>query len=68
MPHSRPMPTIGPGCHELRIPDGDLTWRIVYRPDADAVLILDVFAKRTPKTPLEIIKNCRRRLALYDAA
>lgn len=22
MPHSRPMPTVGPGCHELRVVDG----------------------------------------------
>ncbi|MEW6058492.1 MAG: type II toxin-antitoxin system RelE/ParE family toxin, partial [Bdellovibrionota bacterium] len=26
MPHSRPMPTIGPRCHELRIIDEDKTW------------------------------------------
>lgn len=34
MPHSRPMPSIGPRCHELRIQDKDKTWRIVYRIDA----------------------------------
>jgi hypothetical protein len=33
MPHSRPMPSIGRRCHELRINDGDLSWRIVYRVD-----------------------------------
>jgi phage-related protein len=38
MPHSRPMPTIGPRCHELRIPDANRTWRIVYRIDTDAIV------------------------------
>ena len=31
MPHSRPMPAIGRRCHELRIPDRQASWRIVYR-------------------------------------
>ena len=39
MPHSRPMPDIGRRCHELRIPDADKTWRIVYRIDSDAIVI-----------------------------
>jgi hypothetical protein len=29
MPHSRPMPSIGPRCHELRVRDGHHNWRIV---------------------------------------
>jgi hypothetical protein len=36
MPQSRPMPTIGRRCHELRIRDENQTWRIVYRVDEDA--------------------------------
>ncbi|MDE2089230.1 MAG: type II toxin-antitoxin system RelE/ParE family toxin, partial [Gammaproteobacteria bacterium] len=39
LPHSRPMPSIGPGCHELRINDRGVTWRIVYRVDSDAIVI-----------------------------
>ncbi|WP_254053837.1 helix-turn-helix domain-containing protein [Singulisphaera sp. GP187] len=31
MPHSRPMPSIGPRCHELRIKDENRPWRVVYR-------------------------------------
>ncbi len=27
MPHSRPMPGIGPRCHELRVNDENKTWR-----------------------------------------
>lgn len=29
MPHSRPMPSIGKNCHELRINDENTTWRII---------------------------------------
>ena len=68
LPHSRPMPDIGPRCHELRIPDETVTWRIAYRVDTDAVVILDVFAKKTPQTPTSVIQNCRRRLRAYDSA
>lgn len=66
MPHSRPMPGIGPRCHELRINDEGATWRIIYRTDADAVLILDVFQKKTGKTPPAVIENCQRRARNYD--
>ena len=66
MPHSRPMPIIGPRCHELRIQDEDKTWRIVYRIDEDSILILDVFEKRTQTTPKSVVDSCKRRLTLYD--
>jgi phage-related protein len=65
MPHSRPMPRIGPGCHELRLDDGGSAWRIVYALEADAILILEVFAKRTRETPDSIIDICRRRRTAY---
>ena len=47
LPHSRPMPSVGTRCHELRIPDAHATWRIVYRLDPDAVVIAEVFSKKT---------------------
>ena len=50
MPNSRPMPTIGPRCHELRIVDRGKTWRIIYRTDEDAVIVLEVFQKQTKQT------------------
>ena len=53
MPHSRPMPGIGKRCRELRINDGLNTWRIVSRVDADAVIIAEVFSKKTAQTPKE---------------
>ena len=67
MPHSRPMPTIGPRCHELRIRDTDRAWRIVYRIDEGAIIILHVFEKKTQTTPQSVIDTCKRRLALYDS-
>jgi phage-related protein len=66
LPHSRPMPSIGVRCHELRIPDADQTWRIVYRVDVDAVVVLAVFAKKTPATPRAVLQACQRRLRDYD--
>ena len=66
LPHSRSMATIAPRCHELRIRDRDHTWRIVYRLDADAILILTIFDKKTATTPKAVIDDCRRRLKHYD--
>jgi phage-related protein len=59
------MPGIGTGCHELRIVDGKVSWRIVYHIAADAVVILDVFKKQTEATPLVVINACKRRLAEF---
>jgi phage-related protein len=68
LPESRPMPSIGKHCHELRIKDSENNkeWRVVYRIDDDAIVILDVFAKTTPKTPKQVIDNCQKRIKLYD--
>jgi phage-related protein len=60
------MPSIGLRCHELRVRDVGHNWRIVYRIDADAVLILEVFDKKTTRTPAEVIANCQRRITQYD--
>ena len=67
LPHMRPMPSLAPRCAELRIPDADTTWRILYRLDPDAVVILEVFSKKTPQTPQAVLETCRRRLRQYDA-
>jgi len=67
MPHSRNMPEIGTRCHELRINDGDLIWRIIYRTDKDAIVIAGVFGKKTKKTPHEVIEVCRQRYRTYDS-
>lgn len=66
MPQSRPMPTIGRRCHELRITDSNVIWRIIYRIDEDAIVIFEVFDKKTSKTPKSIINICKDRLKYYD--
>src|SRR4030042_1245505 len=66
LPHSRPMPSIGARCRELRIDDQNKTWRVVYRIDNDAIVILEVFEKKTQKAPREVIETCKRRIRLYD--
>jgi phage-related protein len=70
MPDSRPMPSVGSHCCELRVDDLETrrTWRILCRIDGDAIVILDVFMKKTRKTPKHVIDQCKRRLRLYDSA
>jgi phage-related protein len=68
MPQSRPMPIVGARCHEMRVVDAGVTWRIVYRIDADAIVIGEVFSKKTSTTPRSVIEVCRRRLREYDDA
>lgn len=65
MPDSRPMPSVGKGCHELRVRDQEHSWRIVYYLGEDAIVILDVFSKKSQKTPTRVIEACRARLARY---
>jgi len=60
------MPSIGPRCHELRIPDATATWRIVYRADPDAIVIAEVFSKKSQQTPNAVIAVCKTRLKRYD--
>ena len=66
MPHARPMPSIGPGCLELRVKDAGAEWRIFCRIDPDAVIVLHVFSKKTAKTPVTVLDQCKARLARYD--
>ena len=68
MPQSRPMFVVGPRCHEPRVRDAGADRRIVYRLDADAVVILEVFTKKTRATPKTVIDACTRRLKEYDRA
>jgi phage-related protein len=68
MPSLRPMPSVGPRCAELRVPDKTANWRIMLRVDADAVVILEVFSKKTRATPKNVIETSRERLRRYDGA
>ncbi len=66
LPRSRPMGAMGPRCHELRVRDQSHNWRIFYRVDSDAIVILDVHDKKTPRTPTYVIENCKERARRYD--
>jgi phage-related protein len=67
MPLAEPLPIIGPRCGSIRVRDRQQNWRIIYRVDHDAVLVIEVYAKRTRKVPAHVIERCRRRLRHYDA-
>lgn len=68
MPQAEPLPTVGSRCGALRVRDAEHNWRIMYRIDADAIVILDVYSKKSRKIPDEVIGRCKRRLKQYDAA
>ena len=67
LPQSRPMPSIGAHCHELRIRDENKNWRLFYRIDTDAIIVILWAEKKTAKTPDEVIDLCHKRLKSYDA-
>ena len=50
----------------FRINDENWTWRIVYRIDDDAIVILAVFDKKTSTTPKQVIDTCKERIRRYD--
>ena len=68
MPHSRPMPSVGPRCHELRVVDGSVSWRVFYRVDDDLILVLGIEPKKTRATPKALIDVLQGRLRRYDEA
>lgn len=68
MPHAEPLPDVGPRCGALRVRDSEHNWRVMYRIDTDAVLILEVYSKKTRTIPDEVIERCKQRLKNYDAA
>ena len=67
MPQAEPLPDVGPRCGALRVRDAEHNWRIMYRIDTDAVLVLEVYSKKTRKIPDEIIERCQQRVKRYDA-
>ncbi len=70
LPSSRPMPSIGTRVAELRVSDGEgrVEWRLVYRLDVDAVVVVALFKKKTQTTPKTWLETCRDRLRRYDRA
>jgi len=68
MPQAESLPIVGPRCGALRVRDKGHNWRIMFRVDADAVLVLEVYPKKTRKIPDEVLDRCQRRLRQYDEA
>ncbi len=66
LPHSRPMPSIATGCHELRIRDKDANWRSIYRIYPECIVILEVFAKQSGQTPKKVVETCKARIRRLD--
>ena len=62
------MPSIGSRCHELRVEDGRERWRFIYRIDNNAIVVVEVFSKKTGQTPKKVMDACRQRLRGYDNA
>jgi phage-related protein len=48
------------------VSDDRETWRIIYRLDEDALLVIETFKKKTQKTPVDVLRVCRKRLSVYD--
>jgi phage-related protein len=67
MPLAEPLPDVGARCGALRVRDAEHNWRIVYRIDTDAVLILDVYPKKTRTIPDDVMRRCKARMKRYDA-
>ena len=67
-PAATPVPSVGTQCHELRINDAGHAQRIMYHVEPDAVVVLDVFSKKTEATPTTVLSTCRRRLSAYREA
>lgn len=59
------MPGIGKNCHELRINDETVTWRIFYAIESVAVVILAVEVKKTEQTPKATLDLCGKRIAEF---
>lgn len=64
-PISKPLPKICKDCHELRINDKNITWRILYHIAEDDIVLLEIFKKKTRKTPQSVIETATQRLKRY---
>lgn len=63
MPHSRPMPSLGTGCHELRVKDDSGAYRVFYYLKIkDQILIFHAFQKKTEKTSNKDLEQGKKNL------
>lgn len=61
------MPSVGARRHELRVGDETAMWRIMYRLDEDAAVILEVFEQKTGQPPKHVTDTCKARLKRHDS-
>lgn len=63
MPLSRPMPSICPGAHELRLKDRSGIYRVLYfiRRQND-IWLVHAFKKKTQVTPIQNIEVAKKRI------
>jgi len=47
--------------------DENKTWRLFYRLDPDAIIILEVTEKKTQATSKATIQTCQKRLKSYES-
>ena len=68
LPTSRPLPRIGARCHEIRLADPEIRkhWRIFYRIDREAIVVIHVHDKDEQQLPDRVVALCQRRLREYD--
>jgi len=45
-----------------------VTWRLLYHVESDAIVILDVFQKKSRTTPKHVITVAQKRLRMYQPA
>jgi phage-related protein len=66
LPLSRPMPSIGPGVHELRFRDRSGIYRVIYyiRRQSE-IWLVHAFKKKTPHTPIQNIEVGKQRIKRF---
>lgn len=63
MPVSKPMPSVFPGAHELRLKDGAGVYRVFYYLKSEqGILVFHAFTKKTQKTPRSEVELAMTRL------
>lgn len=63
MPFSKPMPSLGIGCHELRVKDSHGIYRAFYYAKLeDRILVFHVFQKKVQKTSIKDMEQGKRNL------
>ena len=66
MPQSKKISDLCSRCYMLRIKDKDTWYRIIYRIDPDAIVLLHVFEKKSNKISKSVLETCKQRIKQYD--